>query len=83
MNSMQQALLDFLEHKLFVREKIDGDTPLFSSGLIDSFSMVQLIAFLEKTGDTKVPAMDVNLDNLDTVSRILAMMERLCPKAES
>jgi acyl carrier protein len=53
-------------------KKIADDTPLFSSGMIDSFSLVTLITFLEEKGGFSVDPGDVNLDNLDSIERILA-----------
>lgn len=47
-------------------------TPLFSSGLVDSFSLVELIAFVEKESGFRVDAWDVTLDNFDSIAQILA-----------
>ena len=54
------------------------DTPLFSSGLIDSFSMVDLILFIEETGGLRVHPADVTLDNFDSIDRILAFVGAHC-----
>jgi acyl carrier protein len=54
------------------------DTLLFSSGLIDSFSMVDLIIFIEETGGLRVHPTDVTLDNFDSIDRILAFVEARC-----
>ena len=51
------------------------DTELFSSGLLDSFSMVDLIMFIETEGGFKMNPGDVNLDNLDSVGKILAFAQ--------
>lgn len=59
-------------------EDFDDDTLLFSSGLIDSFSMVDLILFIEDTADLRVHPADVTLDHLDSVNRILAFVEARC-----
>jgi acyl carrier protein len=56
--------------------KVEDDTLLFSSGTIDSFSLVTLISFLEEQGEFQVDATDVNLDNLDSIERILAYVEQ-------
>ena len=73
----REALLQALNEQLGVDTNgIDDDTPLFSTGLIDSFSLVSLIMFVENTTGTRVEALDVNLDNLDTVGRILKYANR-------
>ena len=68
----QASLLDFLSGTLGVdTNAIDPSTPLFSSSLLDSFSMVDLVVFAEKEGGFRMKPSEVNLDNLDSVERIL------------
>ncbi len=69
----RENLLAYLhdEHDIDPADLHDDDTPLFSSGLLDSFSMVELVAFIERESATKLRATQVTLNNLDTVSRIL------------
>ncbi len=50
---------------------LTDDSPLFSSSLVDSFSLVELITFVETQGAIKVDAWDVTLDNFDSIERIL------------
>jgi acyl carrier protein len=57
-------------------QAIEDDTPLFSGGVIDSFSLVSLILFIETRAGVKVEPTDVNLENLDTVSRIVTFANR-------
>ncbi|MHC4470134.1 MAG: acyl carrier protein [Planctomycetota bacterium] len=71
------ALLTYFRDKLRVdTSKIEPETILFSSGLVDSFSMVELIVFIEKSCQIKVKPAEVNLDNLDSIERILAFVAR-------
>lgn len=53
---------------------VQEETCLFSSGLLDSFHLVELIAVLEKASGRKIGAGDVNLENLDTPRRIAAFL---------
>ncbi len=53
------------------------DTPLFSSGLIDSFSLVSLLSFIEDTAKIQMNPGDVSLDNLDSIDLILAYLQRI------
>lgn len=72
-----EDLIGYLKNDLNIDEPVDGDTELFSSGLLDSVSMVGLITFIEeRTGATIQPG-DVTLDNFDTVERIRAYVESL------
>lgn len=59
-------------------EDFDDDTLLFSSGLIDSFSMVDLILFIEGASGLRVHPADVTLDHFDSVNRILAFVGARC-----
>ena len=51
------------------------ETPLFSSNLLDSFSMVDLIMFIEKESGVRLDPTDVSLDNLDSIDRILRFVD--------
>ena len=54
---------------------LEEGTPLFSSNLLDSFSMVDLIMFIEKEGGVRLDPTDVSLDNLDSIGRILKFVD--------
>lgn len=72
MSVTQDELLQFLREDLNIDEDIDAQTELFSSGILDSVSMVSMITFLEeKTGAVVQPG-DVTLENFDSVERIMA-----------
>jgi acyl carrier protein len=59
-------------------EDFEDDTLLFSSGLLDSFSMVDLIMFIENVAGLRVHPADVTLDHFDSIDRILAFVEACC-----
>ena len=69
----RDALVQYLEDKARVDlSGVDDEAELFSSGMIDSFAMVDLLVFLEKHTGSKMGPEDITLDNLDSVGRILA-----------
>ncbi len=71
----KERLLHFVEDKLGVdTAAVDEDTPLFSSGMIDSASMVDLIVFVESEGSVTFTPDDITLDNLDSIGRILSFV---------
>jgi len=71
-------LLAFMRDQLRIEtDDIDDSTPLFSSGRIDSFSLVSLVTFLEDATDSRMDLGDVTIENFDTVGRILAFIGRL------
>ncbi len=74
----KEDLVDFLETDLGVDvDGIDLDTPLFSSQLVDSFALVTLMMFLEREAGIRIAPADVNLDNMDTIGRMLAYVSRV------
>ncbi len=72
------GLLAFLEDDLGVDiQDVDEGTPLFSSQLVDSFALVTLMMFLEREAGIRIAPADVNLDNMDTIGRMLAYANRV------
>ncbi|PRQ06550.1 acyl carrier protein [Enhygromyxa salina] len=69
----RETLLAFLSKKTRADlSKIEDGAELFSSGVVDSFVMVDLMMWLEKQTGARLNPADVNLDNFDSVQRILA-----------
>ena len=50
------------------------DTPLFSSRLLDSLALVDLLAWVEAFSGVRIGWMDVSLENLDSIARIEALV---------
>ncbi|PIE07313.1 MAG: phosphopantetheine-containing protein [Rhodobacterales bacterium] len=73
----QDELIAWLTTSLDSDDDIAGDTALFTSGLLDSVMMQDLIMFFEEKTGTEVPAEDVTLDNFDTPAAIIAYAESL------
>jgi acyl carrier protein len=49
-------------------------TPLVTGGILDSLASVNLVGFLERTYGIKIAAHEVNVDNLDTLALISAVV---------
>ena len=56
---------------------LERDEPIFSSGLLDSFSVTQLICFLEDQFGVRIAISEVILQDFDTIGRILELVARL------
>ncbi len=56
--------------------KITYDTPLISSGHVDSFSMVSLLVFLENKFKIKIPASRATPEAFDSVNNIVALVNQ-------
>ena len=57
--------------------KIDENTPLVSSGLIDSMALVDLLMKLEDLTHLRIPAGKVQPKDMDTVAKMFATAERV------
>jgi acyl carrier protein len=57
--------------------EIAPDTPLVSSGIVDSFSLIQVVRELEKITALKIPPSKVAPRDLDTVSQMFATAGRV------
>ncbi len=56
-------------------EEIDESTPLISSGIVDSFSMVSLKAFLEKKFQISIPDEKATTEAFDSVDNIINLLK--------
>ena len=66
-----------IQTELNIDEPISGETELFSSGMLDSVSMIGLIAFVEQKTGMQVQPGDVTLDNFDSIDAILGYVAGL------
>ena len=57
--------------------------PLFSSGIVDSFTPITLMTFLESQCGFRIGPMEVTLDNFDSIERILRFAERKTREADA
>ena len=62
---------------------LNEDTPLVSSGLIDSFAMIEIFLELQKVSGRKVPASKVQAKDMDTVRAMFAMAEKFGKPAKN
>ncbi len=61
--------------------EIKEDTPLISSGLVDSFSMVSLKMFIEEEYDLKMTDEEATTEAFDTVASIVKLVETIRARA--
>jgi acyl carrier protein len=65
----------FVIESFFVDDFSDEDSFL-RNGIIDSLGMLELIAFLEKEFGIKITDAELVPDNLDSLARVCAFVER-------
>ena len=56
--------------------RIGASQPLISSGLIDSFSLVDLALFVEDTFGVHIDDTELNAGTFDTLDQLVALIER-------
>src|SRR5690349_18517094 len=78
----EAKLLEFLGDDLGIdTSDITPDAPLFSTGVVDSFALVSLMTYIEAQGGFRLSPVDVNLDNFDSIGRIVAFCGRMTAAA--
>lgn len=55
--------------------QIESNQSLIKGGLIDSFSLVQVGLFIEKTWKLKVPDRDLTVERMDTIDQMVAYVQ--------
>jgi len=55
--------------------KLDPQEALISSGVVDSFSLVDLSLFVEDTWDVIIDDTELNADTFDTLAQLAALIE--------
>jgi acyl carrier protein len=56
---------------------IQEDTPLLSSGLVDSLTLIEFVAYLQKKFDVRIPSERLTIEQFDTVRRIEELVQSL------
>ncbi len=78
---MKDLILDYVKDEYLDEDDLedmdlDENTPLISSGIVDSFSMVSLKRFLEKKFSISLPDEDATPEAFDTVNKIIEVVNK-------
>jgi acyl carrier protein/D-alanine--poly(phosphoribitol) ligase subunit 2 len=57
--------------------EVTDDAPLFTSGILDSLSAVEIICFVEKHMKATINRAELSLDDLDTINDIFRLAAKL------
>ena len=82
---MEDVILAYIRKEYLDEDddiELDASTPLISGGIVDSFSMVSLLRFLEKKYGISIPDAAATNEAFDTVEGIVAVVNR-CRKDRS
>ncbi len=74
---IQQLGAYISQHILMNSEyEIEKDEALISGGLIDSFSLIDLAIFIEKTWGVKIADVELNAGTFDTLIQLAQLIEQ-------
>ena len=80
MDEMHKVVLDYVIDEYLdedEEDEIDVDSPLISSGIVDSFSMVSLKLFLEQKYGIKIPDEQASPEAFDSVRSICEVVNSI------
>jgi acyl carrier protein len=82
LNEMKEMILKYVIKEYVDDEdvRITYETPLISSGFVDSFSMVSLLVFLENKFKIKIPPSKATPEAFDSVNNIVALVNQYLNK---
>lgn len=80
MSPIRSALRTFVSDTFFV-DTFGDDDSFMKTGVLDSTGMLELINFMEETWHFKMQDDELTPDNLDSVTRAVAFVERKLKKS--
>ena len=77
MSDVVPQLATFLAEKILKQPNrpITADEPLLSSGLIDSFSLMDVALFVEDTFGVRIEDTELNADTFDTLTQLATLID--------
>lgn len=74
---LKKLIIDYVKREYLDEDsdqEVTESTALISSGIVDSFSMVSLKAFLEKKFQIKIPDEKATPEAFDSVNNIISLL---------
>jgi acyl carrier protein/D-alanine--poly(phosphoribitol) ligase subunit 2 len=78
MDDKKNLILEYIKKEYWEDsdEELTFDTPLISSGYVDSFSMVSLLVFIENKFKIKIPSSKATPEAFDSVNKIMDLVNQ-------
>jgi acyl carrier protein len=72
-------MIQYVKEKILRKPnaEITADTPLVSSGIVDSFALVEALVQLERITNLRIPAIKVAPEDMDTVTKMFETAARM------
>jgi acyl carrier protein len=79
MNEQEQKIVDYIIQKIIRRPGVtlEVDTPLVSSGMIDSLALVDILLKVEEVTNLRIPAGKVQAKDMDTITLMFKTAARV------
>lgn len=76
-DTLTSSLASFIAEKILKQPSrvIAPDESLISSGLIDSFSLMDLALFVEDTFNVRIEDTELNADTFDTINALASLIQ--------
>lgn len=74
---IKSKITAYLKSELNVEEDFENSTKLLSLGILDSFSAISIMTFVENEFSVSVDVETVTMDNFDSVDEISNMVIKL------
>ena len=74
---IEEKLAEYIRTQILKRPKfeLEREDALISSGLIDSFHLVDLAVFIDETFGVHIDDTELNMDVFDTIGQLAEMVE--------
>lgn len=69
-------MLKYINNNLLSEEKVDAQTELFDSGLLDSIGLMELVVFIEHEFNVKIEDYEIIDRNANTVNKIVKLVNQ-------
>ena len=75
-NEIKEKLKTYICHEIIKNKDypLTDDEAMMSGGLVDSYSLVHIVVFIEKEIGVKIPDTDLTVEKMDTIN---LMTERI------
>jgi acyl carrier protein len=74
---LEQQLIEYISRNFGVdRSEFDTSTDLAGAGILDSFSIIELVTYIESIAAVKFDAFDLAMSNLESIDAIKNFVER-------
>lgn len=69
-------MLKYINNNLLSEEKVDYQTELFDSGLLDSIALMELVVFIDYEFNVKIEDYEIIDRNANTVNKIVKLVNQ-------